>query len=324
MTRFGYFLSTEEHGPWDLVEQARGAEYAGFEGLWISDHYHPWLDAQGESPFVWSVIGAIGAVTELPVTTAVTCPTTRLHPAVIAQAAATSALLVRGGFTLGVGTGEALNEHVLGQPWPPASVRLSMLEEAIGLIRELWSGKVVTHRGEHYSVDTARLYSLPEQAPGIHMSAFGPKAVDLAARAADGLIVMSPDPEPVEAFRSHGGRGRRPVQAGLKVCWSTDADTARRMAYERWPTEALAGEAMQLLPMPKHFEELTETLVTPEMVAEKVACGPDPEVHAAAIRPYIEAGVDEVYINQIGDDQEGFFEFYSAEVLPRLRREARA
>ncbi|WP_150244170.1 TIGR03557 family F420-dependent LLM class oxidoreductase [Nocardiopsis quinghaiensis] len=321
MTRFGYFLACEEHGPRELVRQAQGAEAAGFDSLWISDHYHPWLDSQGQSPFVWSVIGAIGQVTSLPITTAVTCPTTRVHPAVVAQAAATSAEMVRGGFTLGVGTGEALNEHILGQPWPPASRRLSMLEEAIGVIRKLWTGKLVNHRGEYYEVDTARLYTLPEDPPRIYMSAFGPKATRLAASETDGLIQVAPSSETIERFRAEGGAGK-PVQGGLKVCWAETEEEARRVAYERWPTEALAGEAPQLLPMPRHFEQLTEGLVTPEMVADEVACGPDPEVHVEAIRPYLETGVDEVYVCQVGDDQEGFFEFYANEVLPRLRAEA--
>ncbi|WP_444963470.1 TIGR03557 family F420-dependent LLM class oxidoreductase [Nocardiopsis sp. M1B1] len=318
MTRFGYFLASEEHGPRELVRQARAAEEAGFDSLWISDHYHPWLDAQGQSPFVWSVVGAIGQVTSLPVTTAVTCPTTRVHPAVVAQAAATAASMVRGGFTLGVGTGEALNEHILGQPWPPAARRLEMLEEAMEVMRKLWTGKLVTHRGRHYEVDTARLYTLPEEPPSIYMSAFGPKATGLAAREADGLIQVAPSDETVENFRSWGGDGK-PVQGGLKVCWAPSEAEARRVAHERWPNEALAGEAPQLLPLPRHFEQLTQGLVTEDMVAEEIACGPDPEVHVAAIRPYLEAGVDEVYVCQVGDDQDGFFAFYAEEVLPRLR-----
>ena len=319
MTRFGYFLATEEHGPKELVRQARTAQEAGFDALWISDHYHPWLDSQGQSPFVWSVIGAIGQVTSLPVTTAVTCPTTRVHPAVVAQAAATAAAMTDGGFILGVGTGEALNEHILGDAWPSAARRLAMLEEAIEVMRKLWGGRMVSHRGEFFTVDTARLYTLPEEPPRIYMSAFGPKATALAAHAADGLIQVAPAPETIANFRQEGGQGK-PVQGGLKVCWAPSEEEAVRTAYERWPTEAIPGEAMQLLPSPRHFEQLTSKLVTPEMVRDEVVCGPDPDQHVAAIEPYLEAGADEVYICQVGDDQDGFFEFYAQEVLPRLRR----
>jgi G6PDH family F420-dependent oxidoreductase len=318
MTRFGYFLASEEHGPRELVRQARAAEEASFDALWISDHYHPWLDAQGEASFVWSVVGAIGQVTSLPVTTAVTSPTTRVHPAIIAQAAATAALMTNGGFTLGVGTGEALNEHILGHAWPPAARRIAMLEEAIEVMRKLWGGKLVSHRGEFFTVDTARLYSLPEEPPKVYMSAFGPKATALAASKADGLIQVAPSAETVENFRAGGGEGK-PVQGGLKVCWAASEGEAVRTAYERWPNEALAGEAPQLLPLPRHFDQLTDSLVTPDMVADQVACGPDPQTHVAAILPYLEAGVDEVYVCQVGDDQDGFFEFYATEVLPRLR-----
>src|SRR6476660_1176304 len=156
--RIGYFLSSEEATPADLVKQAKLAEQAGFDALWISDHYHPWNDEQGQSAFVWSVIGALSQVTSLPVTTAVTCPTVRTHPAVIAQAAATAAVMLPGGFRFGVGSGEALNEHITGARWPTADVRLDMLEEAIEVIRELWTGDVVTTRGRHYQVDHARIY----------------------------------------------------------------------------------------------------------------------------------------------------------------------
>src|SRR5919198_2093283 len=165
--KIGCFLSSEEHGPGALVEQARRAQEAGFHALWISDHYHPWIDEQGHSPFVWATIGAISQVTSLPVTTAVTCPTVRVHPAVVAQAAATCAVMLEGRFTLGVGSGEALNEHILGDPWPSASVRLEMLEEAVEVIRALWSGRQCEHRGRHYIVENARLYTLPETPPPI-------------------------------------------------------------------------------------------------------------------------------------------------------------
>lgn len=314
MTTFGYFLSSEEHDPKELVRQAQAAERAGFEALWISDHYHPWLDVQGQSGFVWSVIGAIASVTSLPITTAVTCPLVRIHPAIVAQAAATSAILTGGRFRLGVGTGEALNEHILDSRWPPAAERREMLEEAVGLMRELWSGKLVTHRGRHYSVDTARLYSLPDEPPPVYMSGFGPKSVELALRIADGFISTGPDAENVARFKEAG----KPAQGGLKVCYAGDESEARKTVHRLWPTQGIKGESAQLLPLPRHFEQLAE-MVTVEEASAQTPCGPDPEVHIRGVREYVEAGFDEVYISQIGHDQDAFFDFYSREVLPALR-----
>jgi G6PDH family F420-dependent oxidoreductase len=315
VTRYGYFLSAEEYPPQQLAEQARMAEQAGFDGLWISDHFHPWLDEQGESGFVWSLIGAISRVTSLPITTAVTCPLIRQHPAVVAQAAATSALLTGGRFTLGVGTGEALNEHVTGQRWPSAEERLEMLDEAVHVIRQLFTGQLITHSGPHYQVDTARLYSVPDLAPQVFMSGFGAKAIKLAARIADGYMSIKPDAESVRLYRESGGGGRT-VQGGLKACWAPDESAARKTAHRLWPNDAIPGEAAQLLPLPRHFGQLAE-LVSEEAMPQP--CGPDPAVHARAIRDYTDAGFDEVYVGQIGGNAEGFFECYAAEVLPRLR-----
>jgi G6PDH family F420-dependent oxidoreductase len=315
MTRYGYFLSCEEYRPADLITQAKMAEQAGFDALWISDHYHPWLDEQGQSGFVWSLIGALSQVTSLPVTTAVTCPLQRQHPAVVAQAAATSALLTGNRFNLGVGTGEALNEHVLGDRWPSAEERLEMLEEAVQVIRDLLTGKLITHGGRHYTVDTARLYSVPDQPPPIYLSGFGDKAVRLAARIADGYMTVQPNADFVRLYREAGG-GDRPVQGGLKVCWRPDEGQARKTMHRLWPTDAIPGEAAQLLPLPRHFGQVAE-LVSEDMIS--APCGPDPAVHASAVRAYVDAGFDEVYIGQVGGEVEGFFEFYAGQVLPRLR-----
>ncbi|GAA5055426.1 G6PDH family F420-dependent oxidoreductase [Thermocatellispora tengchongensis] len=317
MPRIGYFLASEEHGPRELVRHAVLAERAGFEGLWISDHYHPWLDEQGQSSFVWTVIGALSQATSLPITTAVTCPLVRIHPAIIAQAAATSAVITGGRFVLGVGTGEALNEHIIDSRWPPAAERLDMLEEAVEIMRELWGGSLVTHRGEHYDVDNARLYTLPETPPKVYMSAFGEKAVRLAGRIADGYICTGPAADLVKMFKQSGGEGK-PTQGGLKVCYAEDAAQARKTAHRLWPTEGIQGEASQLLPLPRHFEQLA-AMVTEEQATKSVPCGPDPEEHIAAIRKYIDAGFDEVYVCQIGPEQEAFFDFYAKQVLPALR-----
>jgi G6PDH family F420-dependent oxidoreductase len=315
MSEIGAFLSSEEHGPRALVEQAQMAEAVGMRGVCISDHFHPWLDSQGESPFAWSVIGAIGATTSMSVTTGVTCPTVRIHPAVLAQAAATSQLLVKGGFVFGIGSGEALNEHILGHRWPPVATRLEMLEEAVEVMRELWQGGLVTHHGRYYTVENARLYSVPETPPRVAISAFGPEAADLAARIGDGFVSTSPDNELLGRYRDGGGTGD--AIAVLKVCWDKDEKPARKLVHQLWPTEGVEGALSQELPLPAHFEAAVAH-VTEDMVAEKVPCGPDPERHVEVISKYLEAGFDRVYVNQIGPEQEGFFQFFRDELRPRL------
>jgi G6PDH family F420-dependent oxidoreductase len=315
MSEIGAFLSSEEHGPLDLLIQAKLAEQAGFNSVFISDHFHPWTDLQGQSPFVWSVIGAISAATNQRVTTGVTCPTVRIHPAILAQAAATTQILLGGRFVFGVGSGEALNEHILGDRWPSVEIRLQMLEEAIQVIRLLWEGGLVNHHGEFYTVENARLYSVPDSPPPIAVSGFGPKAAELAARVGDGYITVQPDRDLLGAYRDHGGQG--PSIAAVKVCWGLDEKQARKLAHALWPTECLPGQLSQELPMPAHFEAAAE-IVTEEMVGDTLACGPDPERHVKAISAYLEAGFDEVYVNQIGPDQEGFFDFYAREIRPRI------
>ncbi len=312
--KLGYFLSSEEYTPAELVEQAVAAEEAGFDALWISDHFHPWNDEQGESPFVWSVIGALSQACSLPVTTAVTCPTVRIHPAVLAQAAATAAVMTNGRFVLGVGSGEALNEHVLGDPWPSIDVRLEMLEEAVEVMRELWAGGFVTRYGKHYTVDHARIYTLPDQPPPVYVSGFGPKSVDLAARIGDGYCSTMPDADLLRRFRDNGGAGK-PAQAGTKVCWGPDADEAVDTVHRLWPNEGLPGELAQVLPQPKHFEQAAE-LVTKDMMS--LPTGPDPEPYAQQVRAFADAGLTEVHVAQIGPDQDAFFRFWREKVAPQL------
>jgi G6PDH family F420-dependent oxidoreductase len=315
MTRIGYALSSEEHGPIDLVRNAQLAEDAGFEFALVSDHFHPWIDRQGQSPFVWSVIGAIAQVTErLELGTGVTCPTIRIHPAIVAQAAATSAALMPGRFFLGVGTGENLNEHVLGDAWPSADVRLEMLEEAIELIRTLWRGEVVSRRGRYYTVEDARLYTVPDEPPPIMVAAGKPGAAELAGSIGDGFIGTAPEAELLEAFGDAGG-GDKPRFGQLTVCFATSDVDARRTAFEWWPNAAIKGDLPQELPLPAHFEQAAGML-TEDRVAETIVCGPDPERHRAAIDKYAEAGYDHVYIHQVGPDQEAFIDFYRREILP--------
>ncbi|WP_028645548.1 TIGR03557 family F420-dependent LLM class oxidoreductase [Nocardioides sp. URHA0020] len=313
--RIGYFLSCEEYSPAELVAQAAAAERAGFTGLWISDHFHPWNNQQGNSPLIWSVIGAISQVCDLHVTTAVTCPTTRLHPAIIAQAAGTCAELLDGRFTLGVGTGEALNESILGAPWPPADVRLEMLEEAVALIRQLWTGDVVTTRGRHYSVDHARIYNVPDTPPEIFVSAFGPKALEVAARIGDGYIGTAPDADLVTAFKD--ASGGRPAQAGAKVAFAPTREEGWEHAHRLWPNAGLPGELAQVLPTPEHFQQATE-LVTMESTRESVVAGSDPEDHLRQITQYADAGYDELYLANMGPHALEMIEFYGTDVLPKL------
>jgi len=318
VTRFGYFLSCEEYAPEELLEQARRAERAGFDSLWISDHFHPWTDSQGQSPLVWSMIGAISQVCDLPVTTAVTCPTVRIHPAIVAQAAATSAVLLGDGrFTLGVGSGEALNEHVLGHVWPHTERRLAMLEEAVALIRELWTGEVVSHHGEHYTVDTARIYTRPDTPPPIYVSAFGPKALDVASRIGDGFITTKPDADAVLEFRRAKGADA-PTQAGFKVAWGPTREEAIDAAYALWPSSGVPGELSQVLPSPQHFEQAS-ALVTRDEFAEKGAFGPDVAEHVEAFTPFVEAGFDEVYVANMGPHYSDMLAAYGSDVLPELR-----
>ncbi len=312
--RIGLFLSCEEYAPEQLLAQAKQAAGSGFTGFAISDHFHPWLDDQGQSPFVWSMIGALSQAASLPVITLVTCPTTRMHPALVAQAAATSAVLTGGQFTLGVGTGEALNEAIMGQVWPPAPVRLEMLEEAVEVMRKLWDGHTVTHLGTHYTLHHAKLFTRPPQPPKVFMSAFGPKAVKLAGRIADGYISTKPDPELIEMFRAEGGQGK-PVIGGAKGCYAATETEARKIAHSRWRNAGVEGELAQVLPTPEHFDQAS-ALVTEDMMANAMVCGPDPQQHIDGLRKYEQAGFDEVYIAPVGPHYQQMLDLYATHVLP--------
>lgn len=313
----GYKLASEEHGAPDLVRYARMAEESGFEFALISDHFHPWIDKQGESPFVWSALGAIAQATErLRVGTAVTCPTVRIHPAIVAQAAATTATLMPGRFFLGVGTGENLNEHIVGQGWPETEVRQERLEEAIEVIRLLWQGGNQSHRGHHFTVENARIYSLPDELPPLYVAVGGPRVAEIAGRLADGFIGTGPERELFDAFDAAGGAGK-PRYGELTVCWARDEATARRIATEQWPTSAMESSLSWELALPAHFEAVAE-LVTEEQVAETVTCGPDPSGYVKSIAKYVEAGYDHICVHQVGPDQAGFFTFFRDEVMPNL------
>ena len=316
--QIGYALSSEEHAPLDLVRSAIRAEEAGFGFSLISDHYHPWIDRQGQNPFVWSVIGAIAASSpSIRLGTGVTCPLIRIHPAIVAQAAATAAAMMPGRFFLGVGTGENLNEHVLGDRWPSTRERREMLEEAIDVLRLLWKGDLCSFEGKHYRVENARLYTLPEEPIPIVVAAGGVEAAKLAARAGDGLVSTAPETEICRTYRDAGGSGA--TYGMLTVCWAASEAEARATALEWWPNAALKGPLAQELPLPSHFEEAA-AMVDEESIAETIVCGPDPEAHLSGIRKFADAGFEHVYVHQVGPDQDGFIDFYEREVLGKAER----
>jgi coenzyme F420-dependent glucose-6-phosphate dehydrogenase len=313
----GYAFSSEEHSPADLVRHACAAEEAGLTFGLISDHIHPWVDAQGHSGFVWSVIGAIAQATErFRIGTGVTCPMIRIHPAIIAHAAATSACLMPGRFFLGVGTGENLNEHILGAKWPAADERLEMLEEAIEVMRLLWQGDYQTHRGKHYTVENLQIFDLPDEPIDIAVAAMQPKAAELAGRIGDALINVAPKKEIVQQFDEAGGRGK-PKYGQVTVCYAESKEQAKKTAFEVWPNALVEGSASQELPLPSDFEQLVEDR-NPDELEGKLVLGNDPDEYLEELQEYGEAGYTHVYIHQIGPDQDGFLQFLKSELLARL------
>jgi coenzyme F420-dependent glucose-6-phosphate dehydrogenase len=310
----GYAFSSEEHSPADLVRHARAAEEAGFGFGLISDHIHPWVDAQGHSAFVWSVIGAIAeATSRFRIGTGVTCPMIRIHPAIIAHAAATSACLMPGRFFLGVGTGENLNEHVLGAKWPASDVRLEMLEEAIEVMRLLWQGDYQTHRGKHYTVENLRIFDLPDEPIEVAVAAMQPKAARLAGRVGDALINVAPDKEIVREFEEGGGSGK-PKYGQVTVCFAESKEQAKKTAFDAWPNALVEGSASQELPLPRDFEQLVKN-GKPDELEGKIVLGNEPDDYLQELQEYEEAGFTHVYIHQVGPDQEGFLEFAKSELL---------
>ena len=316
MAEFGYHLSAEEHAPLDLVRNALRAEEEGFSFALVSDHFHPWLDEQGHSGFVWGVAGAIAVVTKrLVLGTGVTCPLLRIHPAIVAHAAATAATLMPGRFFLGVGTGENLNEHVLGDRWPAPDERLDMPEEAVALMRTLWEGCYQTFRGEYYVTEQARLYDLPEDPVPVMVAASQPNATELAGRIGDGLVSTAPSEEVVSNFREAGGDG--PCYGKVTLCWAASEEEAQETAYRWFANTGAPGELSTELALPRHFEQVAE-LLSPGDMAGLLACGPDPEPVVEQVREFERAGFDRLYFHQVGPDQEGFFRFWREALQPRL------
>jgi coenzyme F420-dependent glucose-6-phosphate dehydrogenase len=319
MVNLGFTLSSEEFGPRDLTRFAVRAEDAGFEFALISDHFHPWTDEQGHSPFVWVVIGGVAQATKnLRLGTGVTCPIMRIHPVVLAQAAATAADIMPDRFFFGVGTGESLNEHIVGSRWPPYAVRLEMLKESIQLMRELWKGELVTWQGKFFTVDNARIYTLPDTPPPIYIAASGEKSASTAGELGDGLISTSPDKEVIDEFTQAGGK-RKPRYGQMTVCWAKSLKKAKETAMKYWAIGSVPGAVKFELALPSQMESAA-SLVREEDMVKDVICGPDPEVHIAEIKKFAKAGFDHVYIHQVGPEQEECIRFYEREVLPEAGR----
>ena len=303
----GYWLASEEHGPKTLVENAKLAEGAGFGHVLISDHIHPWVDAQGHSPFVWGVIGAIAEATErIQLGTAVTCPLIRTHPAIVAHAAATAQSLLDGRFFLGVGTGENLNEHVLGDRWPRADERLEMLDEAIDIIRALLGGEYETFRGKHYTVEQAKLYDAPKPPPPIIVAAKAEHAVRLAAAKGDGTMNTKPDADMVKLFKEAGGTG--PIYGKVTGAFAPSESEARKLAKERQPNTPMGGDLSTELALPRDFEAVAE-LVREEDFEGLLAFGADPAAWRGKIEEFERAGFTHVALHHVGVDQRDFIEF---------------
>ncbi|MEU9716161.1 LLM class F420-dependent oxidoreductase [Streptomyces sp. NPDC047976] len=319
MVRIGYTMMTEQAGPRELVGHAVGAERAGFDFSVISDHSFPWLEEQGHAPYAWSVLGAAAqATSRIPLMTFVTCPTFRYHPAVTAQKAATVQLLSEGRFRLGLGSGENLNEHIVGGGWPAAHDRLEMLDEAVGIIRALFAGGYVSHHGTHFDVENARLWDLPDDPPPIGIAVSGDRSCEIAGRLGDLLIATEPKPELLKAFDAQGGSGK-PRIGQLPVSYDADHDAAVARAHDqfRW---ALGGWKVNAeLPGPAGFAQASRH-TRPEDVADAMPCGDDVDAFVDAVRRYADAGFDEVALIQIGgDQQEPFLAWSETKLLPALR-----
>lgn len=317
--QIGYKLAAEAFGPRELVRQAVRAEAAGFDFVEMSDHYHPWLDNQGHSPFAWSVLGTIAAETDrIGLATGVTCPTVRYHPAIVAQAAATVALLSEGRFTLGVGAGERLNEHIVGEGFPvDVAGRHALLREALEIIRLLWQGGYRSYEGRHLQLSDARIFDLPDEPPVIAVAAGGGRAAEIAAELGDGLFATEPRPELVAGYRAAGGAG--PRYAEVPMAWAPDEHTAASAAHEtsRW---AMTGwKVMSELPNPVNFAAASAT-VREEDILEKFACGPDPQRYLDVAQPFVDAGFDHLVMQNAGPDPDGFLDFFRSELDEPLRK----
>jgi len=320
VTGYGYTLMTEQSGPREIVEYARRADAAGFDFEVMSDHYFPWLDSQGHAPNAWATLGAVAHATErVQLMTYVTCPIMRYHPAVVAQQAATVGLLSNDRFTLGVGAGENLNEHIIGQGWPPVNVRHDMLDEALQIIRGLFSGNYVNFSGRHYRVDSAKLWDVSATPPPIGVAVSGGQSLALAGRHADALIAVEPDPDLTSGFDGVGGRGK-PRVGQVQISWDPSRDAAIERAHDQFRWFAGGWKVNAELPGPAGFAGATQ-FITKDDVAENIPCGPDVDAHVAAVAEFVKAGFTDVAVVQIGGDtQPEFLDWAERELLPALRQ----
>lgn len=320
MTSYGYTLMTEQSGPRELVRYAAAAEQAGFDFEVMSDHYFPWLDEQGHAGYAWSMLGAVSQVTErVELMTYVTCPILRYHPAVVAQKAATVGVLSDNRFMLGLGAGENLNEHVVGRGWPPVNVRHEMLEEAVTIIKALLDGGYVSFKGEHFRVDSAKVWDLPEERVEIGVAVSGKQSIQTFGPMADHLIAVEPNTSLVEQWDSAHGAGSRKL-GQIPICWDTDRDRAVQRAHDQFRWFGGGWKVNAELPGPAGFAGATQ-FVRPQDVAESIPCGPDVGAIVDAVRQFEQAGFTDVAVVQIGDDgQEEFLQVAEKEILPALRQ----
>ena len=327
MTKIGYACMLEQFHPTDLLDWAERAEAAGFDaGFQVSEHFHPWTPQQGQSAFAWSFMGALGQRTKLPFGTAVTCPGFRYHPAVIAHAAATLGAMYPGRFWLGLGAGEALNEHVIGGEWPEVGIRSAMMFEAIEVIAKLFSGKVVKHDGDYFTLESARLYTLPEQPIPIYVATAGPVNAKRTGRYADGIITVGAADEKIRMLWDRFAEGAREegkdpeamkTQLQIHVSWAPTQEEAEANALQEWPNGGMPFPK-QDIKHPEDFESMAK-LVRIENFANRMLISADIEEHTAEIQRYVDMGFDEIYLHTVGRDQAAFIDAFAANVLPNLR-----
>jgi G6PDH family F420-dependent oxidoreductase len=318
LAQVGYTMMCEQRSPKDLVEDLIHAEQAGFDFSVISDHFHPWLEEQGHSGYTWSILGAAAQATEqIPLMTYVTCPIVRYHPAIVAQKAATMSLLSEGRFSLGLGAGENLSEHVVGRGWPSADVRHEMLLEAIEIIRALFEGGYVTYRGQHLDVEDAKLFDRPEEPVQIGVAVSGRSSCEIAGELGDFVIAVDPESELIEMFHESGGDGK-PGVGQIPVCWGPDEAECRALAREQFRWSAGGWKVMAELPNPINFDAYSQ-FVREEDIAQMIPCGPESEGIVQGVKKFVDAGFDRVALVQVGDRQKEFCEFYQSELAEALR-----